>query len=129
MWGGAFSAEIPAAWDLVELDDVIEVDLGGAALHFSIFRRVEASAPVQGEASSFVEDFARDRLDAPLTERRTPEGFDVRTSFIDRESHTRWDVGARISSQRVVVYTYNDDGSHDELREQASRVFDSVVVD
>lgn len=129
IWGGAFSAEIPDTWEVVELDDVVEVDLGVAALHFSVFRRADESVPVEGEASEFVEDFAGDHVVGPLTEHRVPEGFDVRASYSDHESAARWDVGARISSRRVVVYTYGDDGNHDELREQAQGVFESLVVD
>jgi hypothetical protein len=107
LWGGAFSAEVPEGWDVVELDDVIEIE--------SKERRGSSTSSGRGRGA------ADDTI-----EQKTSYGFAARSSIVEQAA--RWDVGAGVSARRAVVYSYNDDGARDETRAQASVVFQSIVV-
>jgi hypothetical protein len=128
LWGGAFSADIPEDWEVVELDDVIEIELPEAAIHFSVFGRA-SEPPEPGEALSFVEAFLDGRATDEPIEYEVAEGVAAEGFFVDPGSRaSRWDVGARVSSNRAVVYSYNDDGTQDFTRRRARSVFDSLHV-
>jgi hypothetical protein len=43
-------------------------------------------------------------------------------------SPTRWEVGACINSARALIYTYNDDGTLDNRRDEALLMFRSVEL-
>jgi hypothetical protein len=134
LWDGAFSADVPVGWQVLELEDVIELrppEPHGAA-HVSVYRRTEQRAPEPGVASRLVSDFPPAQgKDLVPAEHAVPEGVAAVVSFTDDEPDgtTRWLVGARVSAKRAVVFSYNDDGSRDDFREAALALFDSVVVD
>lgn len=132
LWGGAFSVDVPDAWTIAELDNVIRLlpPEPEATAHFSVYGRTEERAPEAGEAASFVRDFTNGRTTEEPDERRVRKGFVATVASTEEtpEGTRRWFGGARVSSKRAVFVTYDDGGSQDDFRHAALALFDSVEV-
>jgi hypothetical protein len=131
---GAFSAAVPPGWTISEDEELVTLEPPGrrGAVQFSIRRRREPVEPEHGEASEFVHMVSHSRgIEIPVpSERQTSSGFAAVASF-DEPSDTRatrWIVGAQTSRMRMVLYTYNDDGSDDQSHDAAAEIFESITV-
>lgn len=130
---GAFSVEIPAGWTATEDDKVVELEPASrrAAAHFSVFERREPRPPADGEAVGFVQRLAPTcGFDASgAREYRTSDGLAAHATLeAPVDDATPLVLGARVSSARAVIYTYNGDPADHELRDQALAIFASVRV-
>lgn len=129
--GFGVSAEVPYDWRVQQADKMIELfpPSEKAAAHISIFRRRTPEPAKPGDASSFIERFpawrdAHSRVGP--TERQ--EGLEVVAtgSCVDNERNVRWQIGARVGSSDALVFSYNDDGSQDDLLRAARMIFASI---
>jgi hypothetical protein len=133
-WDGAFSVAIPHGWTVAEDEELVTLEPASrrGAAQFSVLERQEPLEPGVGEASELVCRIANRRgIDLPQpTERRTSAGFAAMVTFDEQgdDRVTRWFAGAQTAPMRVVIYTYNDDGSDDESRDAAAEIFASLVV-
>jgi hypothetical protein len=126
--GFGLAGEVPNDWSVREVDDVLELlprsDRGAA--HISVYRRDVEGPPEAGEAAWFVEP--RPGWETTETATEEPDGAELVAfaSYVDSATGRRWDVGTRVGSIRAVVFTYNDDGSVDPIRETARQIFWSI---
>lgn len=129
--GFGVSAEVPDDWRVEQADRVIELlpPSAKASAHISVFRRRTPEPVKAGDACSFVDRFpawrtGHDRVGP--TEHEEGEELVATASCVDKDRPARWEIGARVGPSHALVFSYNDDGSEDELLETARAIFASI---
>lgn len=136
LWQGVLSVDIPEGWNVHEQADVIEItppEPIGAA-HITVLRRTKQDEVEQGEAAVLARDFARKQgATANPSEVHGEDQLISHASFetVSEEGRLLWDLETRVWKDGALISSFCHDGTHQEERQAALRMFRSItpVVD
>lgn len=134
-WRDSFSASVPTTWKVKDDGDVVEIvpSRNDGALHITRMRKTNVSAPTSEEASTLVQNFARNnglRQEKEITERKWVAGVSAEGRFESmvgaHDAPRFWIVRSFSTESKALLCTYCYDDKSSESTKEALYILDSI---
>jgi hypothetical protein len=133
VWPGLFAIDVPDDWSVVETDGgIVEVvpPTRGSACHISAAGRSRLEPPTLTEAEALVRRLlpSSRSYEPVISVQEFPDHLLAATSLLVEADGdpSRWEVGVRLSHDRVISWSFTDDGQQDRDHTQALAIAASL---